>query len=190
MNNYNLTAIKERNDQTFLETSFYWLPGLPVYASKESIKHELESCLNENAEKILNSGIVELYWVDEKNNLTVLNKLLTYNESASFLPSQYRKQVINANERRQPCYFFIEKGIKQNIRGYWELYLRQSCEAEPHKNGYKYGFNLSVVLGNSVHTILINGDLNILDIIEHENVLLPNTVFEKKYVTRQLDSDG
>jgi len=45
MNNYNLKAIKEMNEHTYLETSFYWGPGLPVFASKESIKDELKSCL-------------------------------------------------------------------------------------------------------------------------------------------------
>jgi len=57
--------------------------------------------------------------------------------------------------------------------------LRQSCEAEPHRKGYKYGFSLSIVLGSSLHAILVDGNLNILDIIEYENKLLPNAVFEK-----------
>lgn len=179
MNNYNLTAIKEKNEHTYLETSFYWGPGLPVFASKISIKNELESCLNESAEEILKSGKIELYWVDEKNNLTVLDRLLSNDEKALFLPEQYRKQVINAKKRQQPCYFFIEKGVRKNFRGSWEFRLRQSCEAEPHEKGYKFGYNLSIVLGASVHTILIDGNLNILDIVEHENKLLPNTVFKR-----------
>jgi len=179
MNNYNLKAIKERNEHTYLETSYYWGPGLPVFASEESIKNELESCLNESAVDILKSRKIELYWVDEKNNQFVLNRLLSNDESASFLPEQYRKQVLNAQKRRQPCYFFIEKGIRENFRGSLELRLRQSCEAEPHLKGYKYGYNLSVVLGSSVYEIQVDGDLNILDITEHENKLLPNTIFTK-----------
>jgi len=179
MNNYNLKAIKERNEHTYLETSFYWGPGLPVFASKESIKDELKSCLNENPEDILESGKIELYWVDEKNNLIVLDRLLSDDKNALFLPEQYRNQVINAQKKQQPCYFFIEKGIRKNMRGSWELRLRQSCEAEPHRKGYKYGFSLSIVLGSSLHTILVDGNLNILDIVEYENKLLPNAVFEK-----------
>ena len=178
MNNYNLTAIKERNEHTFLETPFYWGPGLPVFASKESINDELKRCFNQSAEEMLKSGKIELYWVDEKNNLIVLDKLLSNDKNALFLPKKYRQQVINAQKRQQPCYFFIEKDIKQNFRGSWELRLKQSCEAEPHKKGYKYGYNLSVVLGSSVHTIVVDGNLSILDIVEHKNKLLPNTVFE------------
>ncbi len=177
MNNYNLTSIKEKNEHTYLETSFYLGPGLPVFASKELIEKELESCFNESADEILKSGKIELYWVDEKDNLTVLDKLLSGDEKALFLPEQYRKQVINAKSSRQPCYFFIDKGIRKNFRGSWEMKLRQSCEAEPHKKGYKYGYNLSIVLGASVHILLIDGNLNILNIVEHENILLPNVIF-------------
>ena len=176
MNNYNLQTIRERNNQIFLETSFY---QLPVFASEESIRNELESCLNESAEKILKSAQIELYWVDEKINLTVLNRLLSNDESVLFLPKQYRKQVVNAQKRQQPCYFFIKKGISQNFRGSWELRLRQSCEAEPHKKGYKHGYSLSIVLGTSVHEIIVDGSLNILDIHKHNSRLLENTVFGK-----------
>ena len=174
MDNYNLKAIKERNEQVFLETSFY---ELPVYASVESIKTELQNSLNESSEEILKSRKIELNWVNEKNNLTVLRKLLSNDESVLFLPERYRRQVINAQRRQQPCYFFIEKGIRQNFRGSWELRLRQSCEVEPHKKGYKKGYNLSIIVGAAVHVILVDGRLNILDIIEHDNKLLPNMVF-------------
>lgn len=177
MNNYNLTAIKERDEHTFLETPYYWGPGLPVFASIDSIEQELESCLGEDSGKILSSGIIELYWADEGKNLKVLEKLLSGDESVSFLPEQYRKQVINAHKRRQPCYFFIEKGIRKNYKGSWELRLKQSCEAMPHEKGYKYGYDLSVVLGASVHTILIDGKREIVSVIEHKDALLPNSVF-------------
>ena len=179
MNNYNLTAIKEKNEHTYLETPFYWGSGLPVFASKKAIRLELESALNESADDILKSGKIELYWVDEKNNLTVLDRLLADDENALFLPEEFRTQVINAKKRQQPCYFFIEKGVKQNFRGSWELRLRQSCEAKPHEKGFKYGYNLSVVLGISTYAILVDKNLNILDIVEHGNILLPNTVFAK-----------
>ena len=179
MNNYNLKAVKEKNKHIFFETSFYWGPGLPIFASKKSVMNELESCLNESAEDILKSGMVELSWVDEKNNLIILDKLLAQDENVSFLPEQYREQVVNAKKRQQPCYFFVEKGIRKNFRGSWELRLRQSCEAEPHKKGFKYGYKLSVVLASSVHQIIIDGGFNILDIIEDEDILLPNTAFGK-----------
>jgi len=179
MNNYNLTAIKNKGEQTFLETPFYWGPGLPVFASKESIINELKDCFNENSKEIITSRKTELYWVNEETNLIVLERLLSSDENAFFMPEQYRKQVINAKKRQQPYCFFVEKGLRQNIKGLWELRLRQSCEAKPHQKGYKYGFNLSIVLGLSVHTILLDGNLDILDIVKHKNRLLPNTVFDK-----------
>ena len=174
MNNYNLKAIKERNEQVFLETSFY---SLPVYTTQESIKNELQKCFNQSSEEVLNSKKVELNWINEKDNLTILSKLLSDDKNALFLPEEYRQQVVNAYKRQQPCYFFIEKGIWKDFRGSWVMRLKQSCEAKPHKKGFKHGYSLSIVFGTAIHEVLLNGSLQIVDIIKHENKLLLNTVF-------------
>ena len=173
MDNYNLCSIRERRGRTYLETGFYHSPGLPVFASKVAIESELEKYLCESAEKILKSRKVELYWKDETDNFIILKKILSHNAKVHFLPECYRTQVHNSFNRIQPCCFFIGKGVVKNCRGMWELRLRHACEAMPHQKGYK----LSIVLGAAVHDILVDGKFNILETVEHENMLLPNSIF-------------
>ena len=38
------------------------------------------------------------------------------------------------------------------------------------------------ILGSSIHEIKVDGNLNIEDIVEHEDILLLNTVLRKKHM--------
>jgi hypothetical protein len=177
MNNYHLTGIKEINGCVFLETPYYWGPGLPVFASKKDIIKEIENSINGNATDLVKSGLIELNWINDNINTIVLEKLLSNDERALFLPKQYRTQVLNAKNRQQPFCFFIEKGIKLNFGGNQEMRLRQSCEAKPHNKGYKYGYNLSIVLGTSVHEIELDKSLTILNTTIYKDKLIQNKIF-------------
>lgn len=177
MYNYRLKKINERDTQVFLETSYYWGPGLPIFASKQSIKNEIDEYQPGKVDELINLGLIELYWIDEKLNIEILSKLLSSDDEALFLPENYRKQVINAKHRKQPCYFFVEKDIRKNYQGNPEIRLRQSCEAMPHKKGYKYGFNLEIVLGTELHKVQLDGNLRVINIEINENKLLPNEIF-------------
>jgi len=178
MYNYRLKAINEKDGHAYLETPFYWGPGLPVFSTEEEIKNEIEINISGNADQLITSGVIELYWIDERSNVGVLSKLLSSDPGALFLPEQYRKQVINAKNRKQPFCFFIERGIRRNHIGDQELRLRQSCEAEPHRKGYKYGYSLSIVLGEAIHEVKLDGDRNVISTVIHENKILPNAVFK------------
>ena len=175
MNNYRLKAIREKDGRVFLETPFYWLP---VFATEEEIKNEIENNILGKADTLIRTGVIELYWIDEKLNISVLNTLLSDDGDALFLPEQYRRQVINAKNRKYPCYFFVEKDVSRNSVGNYELRLRQSCEAEPHKKGYKYGYHLSIVLGAAIHEVELDRDHNVISTVIHENKLLLNGVFK------------
>ena len=179
MNNYNLTSIQERNGNCFLQTPFYWGPGLPVHASKESIEQVLENHLNKDIDDVLKSGEIELFWVDEKQNMAILTRLLSKSPEALFLPDGMREQVLNASKRKQPYNFFVENSISRNQRGSLEMNLRLSCEIEPNKKGFKHGYNMSIIAGTSIYKLSVNGDLEILSAIENEKIILPNKVFNK-----------
>ncbi|WP_019865309.1 hypothetical protein [Methylovulum miyakonense] len=180
MNNYNLTSIQEKNGNCYLQTSFY---QLPVCVSKELIERVLENDLLENIHDILKSGKVELFWVDEKQNMIFIDRLLSKNPDASFLPNGLKDQILNASLRKQPYSFFIERGISQNSRGLFEMKLRLSCEAKPHKKGFKHGYKLSIVAGTSLFLLLVDSDLKIVSVTEKEEYILPNKAFIKPEIT-------
>lgn len=182
MDNYHLSSIQEKNGNCYLQTPYYWGPGLPVHASKELIERVLEEELHENIHDILKSRKVTLFWVDEKLNISILTKLLAKNSDASFLPEGLRQQLLNASVRKQPYNFFVQKELSRNpIIGSFEMTLRLSCEIEPNKKGFKYGYNLSIVAGTSLYILSINGDLKIISVSEKEGYLLHNDAFNKDY---------
>ncbi len=177
MNNYNLTSIQENNGNCYLQTPFYWGPGLPVQASKKLVEQVLEDNLLENINDILKSGKVELFWVDEKQNSILIGRLLSKNPDASFLPDGLIEQVLNAHSRKQPSNLFVERGISRNQRGSFEMRLRLACEVEPHKKGFKHGYNISIVAGTSLYLLSVDGDLKIVSVVEKEAFILPNKAF-------------
>lgn len=182
MNNYNLTSIKENNGNCYLQTPFYWGPGLPVHTTKELIERALENNLHENIHDILKSGKVELFWVDEKQNMHFIDRLLSKSPDASFLPDGLKEQVINASTRKQPYNFFVESGISRNQRGSFEVKLRLSCEVEPHIKGFKHGYMVSIVAGTSIYVLSVDNDLQIVSVVEKQECILPNTAFIKPVV--------
>jgi hypothetical protein len=186
MNNYHLTSIQETGGTVFLQTSFY---RIPVYASKEAIEQTLENELHENVHDILKSGKIELFWMDnKKQHMAVLAKLLAKNSDASFLPDGLQEQLLNVYNDKQPCKFFVEKSISHSrnpMGAEFAMKLKLSCEVEPNKRGFKHGFNLSIVAGNSIYLVSVDGDLKIVSASEKEEYLLPNNVFNKDCQSRQ-----
>ncbi|MFZ4702548.1 MAG: hypothetical protein ACOYMG_21090 [Candidatus Methylumidiphilus sp.] len=179
MNNYNLTSIQEKNGDCYLQTPFYWGPGLPVHTSKELIERELEDDLTENIHDILKTGKVELFWVNEKQNRILIDRLLSKNPEVSFLPDGLKEQVLNASSRKRPYKFFVERGISQNQRGSFEMKFRLSCEVEPHMKGFKHGYKISIVAGTSLYILSICSDFKIVSVVENEKCILPNQAFIK-----------
>ena len=180
MDNYHLTSIQEKNGNCYLQTPYYWGPGLPVHTSKELIGRTLEEELHENIHDILKSRKVTLFWVDEKQNITILTKLLAKNSDASFLPEGLREQLLNTSVRKQPYNFFVERGLSRNpIIGSFDMTLRLSCEIEPNKKGFKHGYNLSIVADTSLYVLSVDGDLKIVSVSEKEGCILPNNAFNK-----------
>ena len=174
MDNYYLSSIQEKNGNCYLQTSFY---RLPVHASKELIERTLEVELHENIHDILKSRKVTLFWADEKQNITILDKLTAKNSDASFLPDGLRKQ---------PYYFFVERSLLRNpIIGSFDLRLRLSCEIEPNEKGFKHGYNLSIVAGTSLYVLSVDGDLKIISVSEKEGCLLPKDAFNKDCQSRR-----
>jgi len=174
MNNYNLQSIKEKDGLCFLGTSFY---SLPAHASVTSIEGVIESGLDDSAKSILKSGILELYWKEQKDNLFVLNKLLSADPEALFLPDELRMQVLNTNTKRQPYCFFIESVLSVNHRGSNEMRLRFSCEVEPNRKGFKHGYHMDIILGTSIYKVSIDGGYTITSMVEQKEIVLPNNAF-------------
>lgn len=179
MNNYNLTSIQENNGNCYLQTPFYWGPGLPVHTTKELIERALEDNLHENIYDILKSGKVELFFVDEKKNMHFIDKILSKIPDASFLPDELKEQLFNASKRKQPYKFFVESGISRNQRGSFEVKLRLSCEVEPHIKGFKYGYMVSIVAGTSIYHLSVDNNFQIVSVVETQECILPNTAFVK-----------
>lgn len=182
MNNYNLTSIQESNGNCYLQTPFYWGPGLLVHTSKAMVEQTLENNLLENINDILKSGKVELFWVDEKQNMIFISRLLSKNPDASFLPDGLKEQLFNAYSRNQPYNFFVERGISRNQLGAFEMKLRLSCEVEPHEKGFKHGYKISIVAGTSLYLLSVDGDLKIASVVEKEEFILPNKAFIRPVV--------
>ena len=72
---------------------------------------------------------------------------------------------------------FIEKRILTNNSGSWEMQLHQACEVRKSDRGSNYGYHLSIVCDSSIHKIMIDKNLNILNINEYGVELIPNSVF-------------
>ena len=143
------------------------------------IERALEENLHENIHDILKSGKVELFWLDEKQNMQLIDRLLSKSPDASFLPDGLKEQVINASSRKQPYNFFVESGISRNQRGSFEVKLRLSCEIEPHIKGFKHGYMVSIVAGASIYLLSVDNDLQIVSVVEKQECILPNTAFIK-----------
>ncbi len=177
MNNYNLTSIQEVNADCYLQTPFYWGPGLRIHTARAVFEKNLEDNLCKSAADILKAGVVELRWVEEKQNCRFLGRILAKDPDATFIPFGFNEQILNAHSRNQPFMFFVERKIYRNERGSLEIRLRFSCEVEPHEGGIKNGYGLSIVAGTSLYKIYVDKDLKVIGVTESKECILPHSAF-------------
>lgn len=178
MNNYILTSIQENNGNCFLQTPYYWGPGIPVHASKDALELMLSEILTKSVDQIFKKGEVELFWIDEKQNQAILAKLHSKRPELLFLPDGLRQQVRNVLLRKQPYGFFVDRNIAVNQRGFFEMKLWLSCEIEPNPKGLRHGYNMSIIAGTSIYKVLISDNLEMLSIIENKEQIMPNNTFK------------